>query len=60
MDNFIKLLWNRHPSYVKDLLDILRDIEVLSKAILVNADVQSLYTNIQPNKGSEAHYNNAW
>ena len=37
-----------------DLLDKLRDIEVPSNAILVTADVQSLYTNKQPNKGLEA------
>ena len=57
IDHFIKPLSNRHPSYVKDtwdLLDKLRDIEVPSDAILVTADVQSLYTNIQPNKGLEA------
>ena len=57
IDHFIKPLSNRHTSYVKgtwDLLDKLRDIEVPSNAILVTADVQSLYTNIQPNKGLEA------
>ena len=57
IDHFIKPLSNRHPSYVKDtwdLLDKLQDIEVPSNAILVTADVQSLYTNIQPNKGLEA------
>ena len=32
----------------------MRDFEVPSNAILVTADVQSLYTNIQPNKGLEA------
>ena len=32
----------------------MRDIEVPSNAILVTADVQGLYTNIQPNKGLEA------
>ena len=35
-------------------MDKLRDIEVPSNAILVTADVQSLFTNIQPNKGLEA------
>ena len=35
-------------------MDKLRDIEVHSNAMLVTADVQSLYTNIQPNKGLEA------
>ena len=57
IDHFIKPLSNRHPSYAKDtwdLLDKLRDIEVPSYVILVTADVQSLYTNVQPNKGLEA------
>ena len=57
IDHFIKPLSNRHPSYVKDtwdLLDKLRDTEVPSNAILVTANVQSLYTNIQPNNGLEA------
>ena len=29
-------------------------------AILVAADVHSLYTNMQPNKGLEARRKNAW
>ena len=60
MDHFIKPLSNRHSSYIKDtwdLLDRLRDIKVPSNAALVTADVQSLYTNIQPNKGLEK---NVW
>ena len=60
MDHFIKPLSNRHPSYIKDtwnLLDKLRDIKSPSNAALVTADVQSLYTNIQPNKGLEE---NVW
>ena len=48
---------NRHPSYVKDTWDFLnklRDNEVSSNAILVTANVQSLYANIKPDKGIEA------
>ena len=51
IDHFIQPLSNRHPSYFKDtrgLLDQLRYIDVPSDAILITADVKSLYTNIQP------------
>ena len=52
----IKQLSKGHPSYINDtwdLLDKLKDIKVPSNAILVTADVHSIYTNIQPNKGLE-------
>ena len=53
----IKPTSSKHPSNIKDtwdLLDKLRDIEAPSNAIFDAADVQSLYTNIQPNKGYKA------
>ena len=57
IDNFITPLPNRRPSYVKDsweFCETLRDIEILSNAILVTANVRSFFTNIQLNKCFEA------
>ena len=57
IDHLIKPLPNRYPSSIKeiwDLLDKLRDIKVISNAILVIVNVQIPYSNIQTNKGLEA------
>ena len=57
IDHYLKPLACNHPSYVKDtndFLDKLRDLEISENALLVTCDVESLYTNIQPDRGLEA------
>ena len=57
IDYYLKPLSNIHPSYIKDtndFLDKLRELEVSQDALLVTFDVESLYTNIQPERGLEA------
>ena len=57
IDFYLKPLSNIHPSYIKDtddFLDKIRDLEISKDALLVTFDVESLYTNIQPEKGLEA------
>ena len=54
IDYYLKPLSNIHPSYIKDtndFLDKLRELEVSQDALLVTFDVESLYTNIQPERG---------
>ena len=54
IDYHLKPLACHHDSYIKDtfdFLDKLKDLKVSENAILVTFDVESLYTNIEPNKG---------
>ena len=57
IDNILKPLSDIHPSYIKNtyhLLEELREVTFNNDAYLVCFDVNSLYTNIQPDKGIEA------
>lgn len=57
IDHYLKPLACTHPSYVKDTGDFiekLRKVEISDNALLVTFDVESLYTNIQPDRGLEA------
>ena len=57
IDDILRPLANIHPSFIKDtnhFLDQLRNQTFSTDAMLVTFDVESLYTNIQPNKGIEA------
>lgn len=54
IDDFLRPFADIHPSYIKDtnhFLDQLRDLKIEKNALLVTFDVESLYTNIQPDKG---------
>jgi hypothetical protein len=59
VDNFIKPLVSKVPSYIHDTPDFLRKLEVIknqipSTAIIGTFDVSSLYTNIPHQEGIEA------
>ena len=57
IDFHLKPLACEHKSYIKDtydFLDKLRELKVSENAILVTFDVESLYTNIEPEKGLQA------
>ena len=57
----MKEISNKHPSFLQDTPDFLREIEALNESeelpantILVTIDVSALYTNIPQNEGLEA------
>ena len=57
IDHFLKPLSNIHPSYVKntdDFIEKISQVKISDHALLVTCDVESLYTNIQPEKGLQA------
>ena len=61
VEHHIKQLANKHPSYLQDSPDFLREIENLNKTkiieqwvILVSIDVSGLYTNIPQPEGLDA------
>ena len=57
IDDILRPLSNMHPSFIKDtghFLDQLRDKTFKDDAILCTFDIESLYTNIQPEKGLQA------
>ena len=57
IDNALKPISNLHPSYIKntyDFLDELRDQVFDEDVWLVTIDIESLYTNIQPDQGIRA------
>ena len=54
VDHFLKPLSNIHPSYVKntdDFIEKISQVKISDQALLVTCDVESLYTNIQAEKG---------
>jgi len=57
IDDFIKDKAKRHPSYIKDTYDYvdkIRDLDIPKDALLITLDVESMYTNIDHDKGLEA------
>jgi hypothetical protein len=57
IDDFLKPLAVKHPSYIKDtyhFLERLKEIHVPPNALLVTIDVESLYTNINNVEGLSA------
>ena len=61
VENFLQKISNKHPSFLQDTPDFLREIEALNEkqtlpenTILVTIDVTALYTNIPQNEGLEA------
>lgn len=57
IDEFIKHEAQSHPSYVQDTYDFIekiRDIEISSEFLLITMDIESMYTNIEHDKGLEA------
>ena len=57
IDHYLKPLACKHDSYVKDtgdFIDKIGKLKISKDAILVTFDVESLYTNIQPDRGLEA------
>ena len=60
IDDTLKPISNLHPSYIKntfDFLDELRDQTFEKDVWLVTIDIESLYTNIQPDQGIRAVQN---
>ena len=54
IDHYLKPLACKHDSYVKDtgdFIDKIGKLKISKDAILVTFDVESLYTNIQPDRG---------
>lgn len=57
IDDFIKDKAVKHPAYIKDTYSFVSDInnlEIPKNAILITLDVESMYTNIDHEKGLEA------
>jgi hypothetical protein len=57
IDDYIKGKANKHPSYLKDTYDFvekIKDLEIPEGALLITLDVESMYTNINHDKGLEA------
>ena len=57
LDSFLQPLASSHPSFIKDTFDFIdkiTSIDIPENALLVTADVESMYTNIQHSLGLEA------
>lgn len=57
IDDFIKDKARQHPSYIKDTYDFvdqIKDLDIPKGALLITLDVESMYTNIDHEKGLEA------
>ena len=57
IDDFLKPVSNIHPSYIKDTSDFLskiKDIEIPPNSFLITLDVDSMYTNIDHQKGIDS------
>ena len=57
IDAFIKDKAIRHPAYIKDTYDFVEtiiDLDIPKGALLITLDVESMYTNIDHDKGLEA------
>lgn len=57
LDHYLNPLSNRHPSYVKDTNDFVQKVRSLTlkdPCFLFSMDVESLYTNIDTDKGMQA------
>ena len=57
IDHFLQEISQKHPSYIKDTYDFLsklRTAKVQPHTLLITLDVESMYTNIDNEKGLEA------
>jgi hypothetical protein len=57
LDSFLQPLAAIHPAYIKDSFDFvekIRNIEIPQHTLLITADVESMYTNIQHEAGLAA------
>ena len=54
IDYHLKCYANQHPSYIKntyDFIDKIRNVSIPENSLLITLDVESMYTNIDHNKG---------
>ena len=54
IDYHLKCYANQHPSYIQntyDFIDNIRNVSIPENSLLITLDVESMYTNIDHNKG---------
>ena len=60
INDFLKSKAVKHPSYIKDTYDFvekIKELDIPKDALLITLDVESMYTNIDHDKGLEAVQN---